>query len=94
MRKTKHPLPAATDRGQGHEGLQGLVRPSLDQNIPRRCREVKDSPPAMDSELYKHLSQYKNNLLYYKECRIVSSMVDCIEFLLSESDRLRKGVLT
>jgi hypothetical protein len=48
----------------------------------------------MDSELYKHLSQYKNNLLYYKECRIVSSMVDCIEFLLSESDRLRKGVLT
>jgi hypothetical protein len=92
--KTKHPLPAATDRGQGHEGLQGLVRPSLDQNIPRRRREVKDSPPAMDPELYKHLNQYKNNLIYYREQhRIVSYMVDCIEFLLSESDRLRKGVL-
>jgi hypothetical protein len=54
--------------------------------------QFTDSPPPMDSELYKYLNQYKNDLLYYTEHRVVSSMVDCIDSLLSESERMRKGV--
>jgi hypothetical protein len=48
--------------------------------------------PHMDAEFRDRLSKYRNDLLHHREHRIVSSMVDCIEFLLAEDERICEGV--
>jgi len=95
MRKTKHPLPVAAGRGQGHEGLlqRLLIRPSSFLSLAHRKREVKVSVPVMDPELKKQLEKYKADIIDYSEYRIACEMVGCIDFLLIENERIEKGVL-
>ncbi len=61
-----------------------------DDNI---CRKPLVLPPPMSAGLYRHLNQYKSTLLYHKDYRVLSSMIDSIDFLLNEDERVRKGVV-
>ncbi|MGC9519027.1 MAG: hypothetical protein ACP5FP_05135 [Desulfuromonadaceae bacterium] len=69
------------------------VKPIQDKHTTEQSlTQFADSPPPMNPELCKQLDQYRIDLLFYMDHRIVSSMVDCIDSLLNESERMRKGV--
>lgn len=50
-------------------------------------------PPRMGTALTAYLKRYRENLLHFPPDRIISSMVDCCDYLLIESERLESGEL-
>jgi hypothetical protein len=59
----------------------------------RPCQLCKCNPttPQMGVALTADMKRYRNELALLLPDRIISSMVDCCDFLLIESDRLERG---
>jgi hypothetical protein len=57
------------------------------------CQLCKCNPttPRMGAALTADMKRYRNELALLLPERIITSMVDCCDFLLIESDRLERG---